>query len=536
MTSQNGLHPPASDGGDPAVAPDRDRLAGMEVLRTHRVGVLIVAYDAERHIGPLLSRIDPEVARLLAEIYVIDDSSRDSTVDAATAAGAELGLSNVHVYRTPFNQGYGGNQKVGYVHAIERGHDIVVLLHGDGQYPPERLPEMLAPFADEATDAVLGSRMMRPRDALRGGMPFYKWIGNQMLTWFENRMLRTRLAEFHTGFRAYRVPTLRRVPFKYNSNDFHFDTDILIQLISGRRKIVEVPIPTHYGDEVCHVNGMRYAWQCAASVTKFRLFQMGLLYNPFLDFSLFDTHAYFFKHAANSLHQHVLQRHIEAESEVLDLGASTGYVSAEIARKAAHVVAVDMEAPQHAGDAETLALDLDGEFDTVLGRDRFDTVVVLDVIEHLNEPELAIQRIARVLRPGGKLVASTANISYFVMRALLLLGMFNYGKRGILDRTHKRLFTVRSFRRMLETYGFDNTRVRGFGPPIRDLISRRWPFSWADSLLGFLARVWPGLFAYNFLIVASRRPMLDEIYQATVSYERGPSDGPTQGDRTAVHT
>ena len=235
-----------------------------------------------------------------------------------------------------------------------------------------------------------------------------------------------------------------------------------------------------------------------------------------LAFSLFDSQSYFFKHAPNSLHQHVLSKHIEAGSRVLDLGASTGYVSAEIARRAARVVAVDRDLPSHAGAAVPMALDLDGDFDRAIGHEEFDTVAVLDVIEHLDEPELAVQRIARVLRAGGTVLASTANIAYFVTRLMLALGLFNYGKRGILDRTHKRLFTVGTFRRLLETYGYRVVEVRGFGPPIRDLVSDRMPFSMLDSLLGFLARIWPSLFAYNFLVVATRLPTLAEIYRATV--------------------
>src|SRR5205807_7861613 len=122
------------------------------------------------------------------------------------------------------------------------------------------------------------------------------------------------------------------------------------------------------------------------------LFQIGLFYNPFLDFSLFEDQAYFFKQATNSLHQYVLRGEIQAGSDVLDLGAATGYVSAEIAKRARLVVAVDVEAPAQAGDAVPLAMDLNGDFDLALGRNRFDTAFVLDVIEHLDEPELAVER------------------------------------------------------------------------------------------------------------------------------------------------
>ncbi len=148
------------------------------------------------------------------------------------------------VLRNELNQGYGGNQKIGYTFAIERGFDVVVLLHGDGQYAPEEMPRLLEPLQEGRADAVFGSRMMTTFGALRGGMPLYKYVGNRLLTTVQNALLRTRLSEFHSGYRAYAVPALRRIRFPLNSNDFHFDTEIIIQLLNVGQRIVEVPIPT----------------------------------------------------------------------------------------------------------------------------------------------------------------------------------------------------------------------------------------------------------------------------------------------------
>src|SRR5262249_49701874 len=146
----------------------------------------------------------------------------------------------------PINQGYGGNQKIGYYYALRKGFDFVVLLHGDGQYAPEYLPGLIRPLKDGAADACFGSRMMIRGGALKGGMPLYKFFGNKILTWFENRMLRTSLTEFHSGYRAYGVAALKQIPFELNTNDFHFDTEIIVQFVIAGLRIVEVPIPTYY--------------------------------------------------------------------------------------------------------------------------------------------------------------------------------------------------------------------------------------------------------------------------------------------------
>ena len=124
---------------------------------------------------------------------------------------------------------------------------------------------------------------MKKGDALKGGMPLYKWLGNQVLTTFQNGMLGTKLSEFHSGYRLYSTAALRQIPFERNSNDFHFDTEIIIQLFAKKLRIVEVPIPTYYGDEICHVNGMKYAWDVCRAVLRSKFHERGLLYDRKFD-------------------------------------------------------------------------------------------------------------------------------------------------------------------------------------------------------------------------------------------------------------
>ena len=192
-------------------------------------------------------------------MFVCDDASQDATYLVGLGykqITADLPLT---IIRHQTNLGYGGNQKAGYRLAIEHELDIVVLLHGDGQYAPECLEEIVAPLERGECDAVLGSKddLSSIKGAQKGGMPLYKYAGNKILTSFENRMLGTDLYEFHSGYRAYSVKALSRVPFERNSDGFDFDTQIIIQLVDAGKRIMEVPIPTYYGDEICYVDGLK---------------------------------------------------------------------------------------------------------------------------------------------------------------------------------------------------------------------------------------------------------------------------------------
>jgi hypothetical protein len=143
------------------------------------------------------------------------------------------------------------------------------------------------------------------------------------------------------------------------------------------------------------------------------------------------------------------------------------------------------------------------------------------VIEHLKRPEEGVRRIAEILRPGGTLYASTGNVAYFVMRLSLALGQFNYGKRGILDLTHTRLFTTYSFKKLLANGGFVIREVRGFGPPIRDMVGGSPALRAVDATSGKLARFWPRLFAFSFLVVAQKADELEDLYERTLGDRRG---------------
>ena len=270
---------------------------------------------------------------------MIDDESGDRTFQRARDFAAHVENLKVIVLHNPKNQGYGGNQKIGYHYAIRMNFDAVILLHGDGQYPPEFIEQMLLPLLNDQADVVLGSRMIDKRAALRGGMPFYKWVGNQILTRLQNRILGARLAEFHTGFRAFRVPALRAIPFELNSNYFDFDTDILIQLLDTRQRILEIPIPTFYGGEVSRVNGFKYAGLIIKTSLLSRLMRLGIFYNPKFDYVTLNAQSGS-KLGYDSSHQFALDR-IQANSTVLELGTAPKELADAFALKQVRTITLD---------------------------------------------------------------------------------------------------------------------------------------------------------------------------------------------------
>jgi glycosyltransferase involved in cell wall biosynthesis len=487
----------------------------MNSLRKKKVLVFIVAYNAERNIEKVISRIPHSLAAFDTQILIIDDSSKDRTFErAGTFADAPFPMT---VLFNPVNQGYGGNQKIGFHFAIQRDFDVVALLHGDGQYAPECLPELLQPLIDGEADAVFGSRMMSGNNALKGGMPLYKFVGNRILTGIQNRLLDTHLSEFHSGYRLYSVKALAALPFERNTNAFHFDTDIIIQLVRGGFRIKELPIPTYYGDEICHVNGMRYAWDVVKATALARVQDFGILYQRKFDVRrpTEPNPLYRAKFGFQSPHTMSLDR-VPPNSRVLDLGCASGYMATALAGRGCDVTGIDQfPPPPDSGLRRFIQADL-GSGPLPANPGEFDCVLLLDVIEHLPSPETFLDGMRKACRGGQlpRILVSTGNIAFFVTRLMLFLGYFHYGARGILDLTHTRLFTFASLRELFEQSGYRIEEVHGVPAP--------FPAAFGDGVLArmlvainsMLIRVFKGLFSYQIFLVARPAPSLEALLQA----------------------
>ncbi|MCU1295595.1 MAG: glycosyltransferase [Bryobacterales bacterium] len=479
-----------------------------------RVLVFIVAYNAEKTIESVLRRIPASLLEKYAvDVLVIDDASRDATFEIShqLAAVEDLPFKIVTLIN-PVNQGYGGNQKIGYHYALQQGYDFVALLHGDGQYAPECLPALLEPLRTGQADAVFGSRMLRKSEALRGGMPLYKYVGNKILTRLENWLLKSNLSEFHSGYRIYSTRGLAAIPFDRNTNDFHFDTEIIIQLLVAGLKITELPIPTYYGDEICHVNGLRYAFNVAKSVLQSRMQQMGLFFDPKFDCGGPNLSPYLPKFEYTSPHSLALER-IPNKAEVLDLGCAGGYMGAALAtRKQCRVIGVDNFPTDHEKLHEFFLHDLnDGP--PAINYDRVQYVLLLDVLEHLSRPEEFLEDLRRrlALNPTCEIIVSTANVAFFSSRIMLFLGQFNYGKRGILDLTHTRLFTFSSFRRSITQSGFTVVETLGVPGPFPLALGDNRLSRLLLSLNSILINLSRGLFSYQIFMRIKPQPMLESL-------------------------
>jgi glycosyltransferase involved in cell wall biosynthesis len=488
--------------------PDRIDLGGQRLL------IFIVAYNAETTIEKVLSRIPPSLPSEDVEILIIDDFSRDDTFVKSLRYEQRDSAFKITVLRTPENQGYGGNQKLGYRYAIDNGFDIVALVHGDGQYAPEKLPALLGPLVRNEAEAVFGSRMIDKRAARRGGMPVYKWIGNQVLTAFQNRMLGTALSEFHTGYRLYSTAALAQIPFEKNTNDFHFDTEIIIQFVLRKLRIAELPIPTFYGDEVCHVNGMKYAWDVFKSTVKARLCGIHLFYDR-----KFDVNSERASHSDKLTFPSSQTFAVEScaiGKRVLQLGIGHANVAAELTRRGCRLTAIDFGAHELMENADTIRSAASPSLPADLPA--FDQILLMDLVEHLHDPENfmdALRKETAGRRP--EVIITTANVAFFVTRIMLALGQFNYSRKGILGIGHRRLFTFKSLRALLEQAGYEILESRGVPAPFPLAIGTNF---WSRAFLNvnqFLLRISKGLFAYQVCIRARALPDSRHLLKETIS-------------------
>ena len=241
------------------------------MYRDKKVVVVMPAYNAAK---TLVQTYEEVMGQGVVDlVIVVDDASRDETTAIAQK------LPNTQVLKHPKNLGYGGNQKTCYRLALESGADIVIMVHPDYQYTPKLIPAMVSLIANGVHPCVLGSRILGGY-ALKGGMPWWRYVANRFLTLFSNVFMSAKLSEFHTGYRAFSGEILRRLPIEKNSDDFIFDNQMLAQVLWFGYTIGEVSCPTLYFGESSSINfrrSVKYGFGCLGMAVLFRLAKMKVI-------------------------------------------------------------------------------------------------------------------------------------------------------------------------------------------------------------------------------------------------------------------
>lgn len=240
------------------------------MINGKKIVIVLPAYNAELTLEKTYSEIPMDI---VDEVLLVDDASRDSTVDLARM----IGIKHVVVHEN--NRGYGGNQKTCYDKALSLGADIVIMLHPDYQYTPKLISAMAGIIANGLYHVVFGSRILG-KGAIRGGMPIYKYFANRVLTLIQNLLMNQKLSEYHTGYRAFSREVLTKINYHANSDDFVFDNEMISQIFFAGYDIAEVTCPTKYFGEASSINlsrSIKYGFGVLATTFEYMLQKRGII-------------------------------------------------------------------------------------------------------------------------------------------------------------------------------------------------------------------------------------------------------------------
>jgi glycosyltransferase involved in cell wall biosynthesis len=232
-----------------------------------KIFIVVPAYNAGKKIVSVFERIPQEIWARNPSVIIVNDGSSDDTSEKIKEIQSRWPV--VSVIDKSKNEGYARAQKSGFTMALTQGADIVALLHSDGQYAPEILPQLLEPLLNNTADIVQGSRMLDKKAALKGGMPVYKFIANVGLSLLENLVFGCNFAEYHSGYMLYSKHALETIPFLKLSDTFHFDGEMLFVGAKKGLRVKEIPIPTKYADEKSHVKPIQYGFQVLGIMLKY---------------------------------------------------------------------------------------------------------------------------------------------------------------------------------------------------------------------------------------------------------------------------
>jgi SAM-dependent methyltransferase len=344
--------------------------------------------------------------------------------------------------------------------------------------------------------------------ALKGGMPLYKYLGNKILSTYENRTLKMNLTEFHSGYRAYSLAGLKKLNLDNCSNDFHFDTQILIKANHKNLRILEIPIPTFYGNEICYVNGMKYAKNIYNTVNEYKKTISGR--------SKSETYSEYYINYPLKLYSH--SSHYQAlkivnakdNLKILDIGSGQGLFASNISKNnyKTGVDFIPQDELTRKNFNEYYEFDLNNGLPEKIQTKKFDYVLSLDILDLLIDYEKILRQIKMILKEDGKLIISLPNIANIYVRINLLIGRFPYSNRGILDRTHLHFFTLGLIKKVLRKNGFEIIKIKVTPIPVIEILPkflRNNVGKLFNHLLFFISFIFKRLFGYQFIFICENQ-------------------------------
>ncbi len=512
-----------------ATPPTGDSVAGepMDVPgQTHpRIALLVFDSPDAGSLRSLLRELPPSATPWIEELLVVNREPRDLT----RAAEAELVKESpveLRFHRNPRQYGYGSAREAAFEYALGRGFEHVVVMRGDGSHPPALVDELVQAVLADPEAVVIASRPGIPRDG-RGGLG--GWVDRLEATAgsrLHERALGIGLRDYQSSYRVYPVEALRHLPFQLNDDGEGFDTELLIQLRALGAPTREVEAGRSWREWRRPGGGLRRLARSLLATLGYRLHQLHFTRRG--QYLIDHGVHYTLKLSPTGSHMQIVDA-IRDESRVLDLGCSQGLLARPLLEKKVELTGVDA-AEAHGVAREVAAYyqrDLDLPLELPVGR-VFDYVVVADVIEHVRNREQMLRGARRYLKKDGRLIISTGNLALWFYRLSLLVGRFEYGPRGILDRTHVHLYTRATFRREVERAGFHILEERVTSLPFEVVFESTGRSRQVQRLARayhWLAKLWPEMFAYQIILEAEIETLDDE------AAERPDPDAPPAPDQ-----
>jgi len=476
---------------------------------TPQIGLFLLGARDADDVRQAVDRIPKEAEDLIRDVVVIGDASA-APGPAELAALAESHAVRLSLHSEVRHYGYGGDRKTAFSYAIREGLDHAVVMRADGTHPPEALPELLAALAQDEEGAVFASRLAADPSVEGTVMPWTRSTVLSLANRLMNRTLGLSLLDYTSSFRIYPTRVLRHVPFELNSDDQTFDIQILLQLRALGASIREIAVRPIWQEDRSARAGARHLLGSWTTALDYRLHQLHVTRRGRY---IVDRGAHYtLKQSETGSHMQIVAA-IRPGSRVLDLGCSQGLLAAPLRERGVTTIGVDVGPPGSLREelAEYHPRDLERPLELPVGRD-FDYVVIADVIEHVRNAQQLLRSARRFLKPEGRLLISTPNIALWFYRLSLLAGRFEYGPRGVLDRTHVHLYTRATFRREVARAGFDVLSERYTALPFEvvfESTGRSRAIRRMARAYHALARLWPEMFAYQVLLEARIRT-LDE--------------------------